>query len=640
MSDIGYIREEISSFDTPEYKGERYEALVPDTLDIAERSRLAINGLTGPTDPDADHEIYWWVDFFQHPTVMQHDHNDHVQVKFWEALPLLRSVTGSEQNEDVDEVWREVILRGIGPDGLFYFPRAGREWTDEAVARWFQTVWRSDGSTTDITDESVEHWTDTLVLGRTLSAVTVFFQEDGEEIWRKTGEGLVDGLTDLAVDEGEYAYFLPGCYEPNAEFPEDADTPVGHVSQEVSGRVVEGLAHFYAATEYEPARNLAEKLATYQLEQAEYFDDEGRFLVDRERAEQMRESDDFNFVGDTSQILEDDPQVDAAHFHSHTIALLSVLEYALTVGDEERIDFVKRSFEWAKTKESECSTLVGFFPEFIIPDYPSSETCEVADMISLAVKLSEAGVGDYWDDVSRWVRNQFAENQLTECDWVDRVPARSGLPMDSGAPTDHQSVDDVAERNLGAFAGWPSGNDWAIRYGIMHCCTGNATRTLYYVWDRILRSDDNALQVDLLLNRASPEADVHSYLPYTGRVDVELKETRDRVSVRMPDWVESGSEDVKCTVDDDREITWEGQYVVTGPVESDEVISFTFPLEKRVRKEVIGGESYVLDVHGHTIVDISPSGEFGPLYQRNHYKSDDPSWRTVERFVPSDTVPH
>ena len=42
---IGYIREEIPEFEVCAYEGERYEVLVPDTLDLQERAALAINGL-------------------------------------------------------------------------------------------------------------------------------------------------------------------------------------------------------------------------------------------------------------------------------------------------------------------------------------------------------------------------------------------------------------------------------------------------------------------------------------------------------------------------------------------------------------------------------------------------------------------
>jgi hypothetical protein len=39
-------------------------------------------------------------------------------------------------------------------------------------------------------------------------------------------------------------------------------------------------------------------------------------------------------------------------------------------------------------------------------------------MIAVAMRLSEAGVKDYWDDADRWIRNQFAENQLLETEWI------------------------------------------------------------------------------------------------------------------------------------------------------------------------------------------------------------------------------
>src|SRR5262245_30478899 len=53
---IGYINPKVLEFELPPYRGERYEATVPDTLDIAERARLGVNALTAPTDELADYE--------------------------------------------------------------------------------------------------------------------------------------------------------------------------------------------------------------------------------------------------------------------------------------------------------------------------------------------------------------------------------------------------------------------------------------------------------------------------------------------------------------------------------------------------------------------------------------------------------
>ena len=51
---IGYIRQEIPEFEAPAYQGQRYEALVPDTLDLQERAAFGVRGITGPTDPLAE----------------------------------------------------------------------------------------------------------------------------------------------------------------------------------------------------------------------------------------------------------------------------------------------------------------------------------------------------------------------------------------------------------------------------------------------------------------------------------------------------------------------------------------------------------------------------------------------------------
>ena len=53
------------------------------------------------------------------------------------------------------------------------------------------------------------------------------------------------------------------------------------------------------------------------------------------------------------------------------------------------------------------------------------ELCEVADMIAIAIRLSEAGAGDYWDDADRWIRNHFFENQMLSADWAKEVVTSS-----------------------------------------------------------------------------------------------------------------------------------------------------------------------------------------------------------------------
>jgi len=94
----------------------------------------------------------------------------------------------------------------------------------------------------------------------------------------------------------------------------------------------------------------------------------------------------------------------AAHFHRHTYGLLAMLEYAMAVHDEKLIDYVHKGFLYARAKRVRLGRL---FSECIWPMYPTSETCEVADMIDLAMMLSETGCGDYWDDADRWLRTSL-----------------------------------------------------------------------------------------------------------------------------------------------------------------------------------------------------------------------------------------
>ena len=47
---------------------------------------------------------------------------------------------------------------------------------------------------------------------------------------------------------------------------------------------------------------------------------------------------------------------------------------------------------------------------------------------------------------------------------------------------------------------------------------------------------------------------------------------------------------------------------------------------------------YNLILRGDTVVDIDPPGKTGALYQRAHYRQEEPGWRVVTRFVSDEEV--
>ena len=147
------------------------------------------------------------------------------------------------------------------------------------------------------------------------------------------------------------------------------------------------------------------------------------------------------------------------------------------------------------------------------------------------------------------------------------------------------------------------------------------------------------LRVNLLLNRASQWADVYSYVPYEGRVDVKMKKACGKVVVRAPEWVKSGSPEMKCEVGGvSRKLHWEGRYVSVGAGNAGERISVRFPIAERTVSERIGRVTYKLVLKGNTVVSMDPPGNYVPLYQdRVKYRSE-VRWRKAERFVPSEEI--
>jgi hypothetical protein len=584
-----------------DFSGARYEAEVPDTLDLAERAALAINAMTRVVDPARDYEVYFNTEFARKPPVLWHrgvPDYEGAHMKFLESLPLVRIISGSAQNIDVDHKMMGAILRMTGPDGLFYMPwdrlstipdymgGVGEEGGQGAVARAkkpFTSIWFE---------------------GRSLLAMCIWSQRDKDPRWQRLCEKKIDRLLALAVKKDNYCYFSRGrFYILGDEAPVDGPMP-GDIYPIFSGALMHGAAAFYKQTGYPPALELAGRLARGVHEHANRFDREGRFL--------------FN------------------HFHHSCYALIGMLEYASAANDQELIKFVQKGYEYGKTIGE---PLVGFYPE--LPGTPgpdgklqgerrmSCETCEVADMIVLGLKLTKLGVGDYWEDVDRVVRNQFVENQLLRTDWIDRV-SKNAAPV---RPCDDSK--DVVERNVGAWAGWAYANDFNP-LGIMHCCTGNAARTLYYVWDSILTPEGDKVRVNLLLNRASPYLDLDSYLPCEGKAVLKIKQAK-AVAVRIPSWTDRAA--VRCMVNGQpREFTWSGNYLETNGLQAGDAVTMTFPMRQSTVSKQIGAISCKLTLKGNTVVAIEPKGTVYPLYERQKYISGQTPMKKISRFVSTERI--
>lgn len=618
---IEYINEDIPDFKLPLYSGEIEEVLIPDTLDLQDRASLAVNGLTGPTDADADYEIYWRAHFKSNPPIMYHSFDDQIQTKFWQALPLMRIMSGNKDNMNVEKKWMEVMLKMQGEDGLVYTTLKGRPW---ALPKNPQPFSGLDKLPKD------SQYCMMIQMGRVLGAFCIYAVLEPEGPWRDAAIKLTDGLCRSTVVKDDIAYIPMYTLEPGKKFPENSKPPKRFVAGCASW-VIQGLTQCARILEYKPALDLAEKMVNYIVKHAEWFDEEGKFLSDF-----LPNDYKGDFVDQTTGTFE---LKDPIHFHAHTNTIMAVLEYIQVSGDRTYLKWAQKCYEYAR-KEGEA--LLGWFPEWISgkPYAQTSETCQVADMVACALKLSELG-DDRWDDADRWIRNQLVENQLVNCDWI--YHESEDLPQIQAKF--NETTDRVPERNIGAFAGWPSINDW-VWYpghphqwtrGIMHCCTGNGTRALFYAWDSILNYNSGTLSINLLLNRVSKWADIESHIPYTGRVDIKIKQSFN-MKIRIPDYVNIN--DLVCNINDKKvETIIENKYASVANVKKGDVVTISFPLEEKVEKIWNEGTKYNVIFKGNDVVNINPPGIYCPLYQRNYYRKNSTRYIKSERFYFNGDIP-
>ena len=619
---IEYINPDIPDFKDPEYPGEYYDALVPATLDLAERARLAIHRVTSMTNPNIDYEMYFGVSHMSQPPAMNHSASDmHCQGKFSEVLPLLRMMCGSLQNMNVETAWTKVLLKMQGPDGILYTPTTGRDWIIAKIPEGYPE------------DTNIKHFS--LIgfgVARTVAAFLIYAQKDPQGPYAEAARKLVEGYKKVAIVEGDQAYVFSTTKSPEQPAVKPKK-PLTVYQAGTQAWIAQYLAMYDRALKDPAASRLAEKMMNYNMFKVEYNEPSGRFKPSKGMG-----------LGPGAE------KHQYAHFHTHATNILACLYVYMQTGNKQLLDRAVKAYEWGISKSE---TLVGFFPMVTYDEYigaQTAETCQVADMVIAAVTLSKIGI-DKWDDVDRWTRNQLAENQLTQIGWVT-----DGHLDYSRSKTDEdffknpqRTTDRVAERTVGAFAGWPTPNDWVgaedwwggnthnILYTIMNCCTAAGSRGLFSVWRDMTSFEKGRLRVHLLLNRASKWADIDSSIPYTGRVDVSVKRPLE-LELRIPEWVKPG--EVECTVDDQaRPLSFDGRYAKIGKVNKGQKVVMTFPISERTEKRTIEGFDYTFVVLGNDVVHVDPPGKYAPLYQRGQYRGGKTLYRKVKRFVSEEEFP-
>jgi len=582
--------------------GERYQADVPDTLDLAHRMQLAVHALTHVWLPDEKWALAFNVDFSRRPPVLfcNHEMDAYLNIppKFLEALLTCRLASGATERIEVDTAVLRAQLALLGEDGLTYCPADGLPRLPGP--RNYSEVWAE---------------------GRTLLYLAMLAQVDPDPRWREIGRRKAERLLSFTARKEDFRFLPTSRFLPGHRLTDDVREPAPVAGTDGSpdwdaafamiysiGALGHGAGLFARVTGCEPALDLAGGLARWAVARM-FRNEDGRY--------------------------------DFWHTHHGLYALIAVCEYAVAAGDRGLLERVDACFRWMREMGD---PLTGFYTEAMpgttmyLQHWGNTvEICEVADMVLLALYLTREGVGDYWDDVDRWVRNLYAQGQITDAEAVHALPERYINPVPRTNP--YMDTDGVAEKSVGAFLGWMRANEGLFRIleenpprlfesAIMHCCTANGARTLYYVWDAMLQRRDGRATVHLLLNRASPWLDVESFLPVEGRVVLRIKQAGS-VAVRIPEWCEPAA--VHVAGAGDRTPRAAGRYLHLDGLAPGQCVTLTLPVPRRTVHRVLGEIPYKLELCGSTVTDIEPTGEVLPLFTRP------PSGRTIRRarFIPA-----
>jgi hypothetical protein len=628
---------------------------VPDTVDLAERAALSLNALGGCLDPDL--LTMYFVCFFNFRTPrMEHrgSADTTCDPKFLESFPLMRVMCGSDQYDELESRFRAELLSRVD-HGLYwdrYDPR--RPW--RKVYNPHYTGYDTEGKDEDCSG--------VVATARMMRALAVWQEATGDDSLDSLRGEMLQSMSRIMIRNDDYGYYPEkgGWAEP-CTYPRsgwlNTDEPETE-TQGAEGSMVSYHGHqMYAAVQWydksgDPeALDLAARLARFTMKPKFWGG-----VPDLE-------GDPTTVVPHTT-VGKDGPPYTAdyeqghwfSHFHARSIALRGLLEFGRAAEDDRVLEFVRRSYEFSLTQGIPRLGWINCFPDRA----DMCEGCALGDLAAFGVRLSDLGVGDYWDDVDALTRNHLVEGQFTDAEVLTRIAAASEehSSLDSSDPTIAQAqitaeateaqlagqgaaaakvtTENVLARGLGSFAGvsqpYSIPGAW-----VMHCCTGNATQGLYYAWEGIVREAGDTAQVNLLLNRAAKLLDVHSYLPYAGKVVLRNKGAR-RISVRIPAWVPSQT--VRAEVAGvEVPLEWVGRYLVFSGLRPGDDVTLTFPVKERTYTYTINARSKHEQVitctfRGSTCVDVSPHDEAPtsyPLYQRAHLRTTTAPMKQVERFV-------
>jgi hypothetical protein len=583
-------------------RGQSYAAVVPDTLDLAQRAELSINALTGNLDPDLYSAVYQDFQFIgKKPKCDALTWN--ISPKNARTLPTMRVITGTDFGVEREYQLMSDLVSHIKEDGQMYYPFDGdgppkgtsypqtNANTALALTNWYGRD----------QDARFQQWISLLSAGLKKSVIVV---EDRAYYPMQSGISPDRHWTFM-----NHSGDLPIPYTPPAEPASDQQGLEG-ASKSDSARCMSVLLRHYKTTGDVQSLEIGRRIGRFLLKPALWDDTSKEGSSGREHC---------TFSG---------------HAHNNTNCLMALLDLALIDDNDALAEAVREGYNHQLRTGV---VRMGWFPSWSVPtqyNRPAwlltvTEPCALADTIALGVKLSDAGLGDYWDDVDSILRNHLIEQQSNDLDLMKRV-----------SKVETAADEAMIKRFEGTFGtGSVTGLD--PKGAMAGCCTANSPQGMYYAWHGITRFDGGVATVNLLLNRASAWMDIDSYLPYEGKVVLRNKQAHTAM-VRIPAWVQKSK--VKVTANGQPVApTYVGSYLMIRGLSKGQVVTLEFPLLDRTDTYTIANREFEVAFRGSTVISVKARDgapvEAYSFYRRQQYLSGKAPMRHTQRFVADNIIP-
>lgn len=603
--------------------GEWQEALVPDTLDLAQRAELSVNVLTRNVEPKNLYSVYQMLRLTA-PELPER----RAATLLWNGtaknartLPWMRTMCGSTAGLETEYEMMRVLNAAVDRGGqVRYVPVLTAP--DEVGG---DLVREGGGARVPIADSTANPIVNALVL----LGMDMWQRRDGNPAWTDRIRLIGEGLRKIALQSEDRAYYPLECgydtngtwrvlrkghllpYTPPEEPMFDQQGAEGAVKIQ-NCRQLAALVRHYQITGDQRSLEMSRKLARFILKPTMWID-----------------ASDQGIAGHEHALWE-------GHFHGNMYTLHMLANLAAVDDDPWLRRFIQEGYHQGQRYGV---TAIGWFPAWTHPKPGSpwgkgrppaqhnnrTEGCAVSDMVVLGVKMTDAGLGDYWDDVDAIVRNHLVEQQFVDLDLMRKCGDGS---------TTH---DVILSRFIGGFG---SAHPTANLPRVAGCCTANCAVGLYYVWHGITRFSGGVATVNLFLNRASTWMDVDSYLPYEGKVVLRNKRAHTAL-VRVPGWLRTAH--ITSTLNGMAvQPGRSGAFLLFPNLQPRDEIRLVFPVRDSVEEYTVAGQKYRLTLRGTTIVDISPRPEepgVYPTYLREHMKATRAPMVRARRFIPRDVLP-